>query len=480
MTAQAFAAVAFDETRRAVRSRLLIGSFVMCCVSSLLVVWLAHRDHEEQRRVYVEQLQAKLQLQLRFPTRVTGRTEEPGLRILRPPNPAAMLAQGETAQAPAAWEVGPAGTRALAPYSLSSTGGNGWDLETICRVFGGVLAVGLAVSSVVVDRNRGWLSVLSSSPPRPIELSIARLFGGLCTLLLLVGAWWAVMGLTLAAGWAGQALSIQRLFSLLPLAVLYVWIIHALSLAAVWGVRSNSRATPVAFTIWIWAAIVGPGSIDALGSLLEPLPTQRHFEALRQERYAEELSRVDQDIAQAAVARIRFGTVPEQDAQVEQQLRAMDAEWQQRLLGVRRLATELDDEWKTKIDRAQRLRAVLSWLAPGQLARVAMAEIATTGEAYLREWQRATHSYQQSLNRVLFDNRPIVTLTIPGLGVRFVHTQQRHEAPRFDELPDFEEPSSLATVRGAAGSILGLAAWLVASCIAATMLGARAIARPFK
>lgn len=481
MPVPTFFSLVLDELRRSIRTPWILVAFAVCCGSGRLAVWLGERDLQEQRRVYGEQLQTRLQVQLHFPTRVSGRNTEPGLRVLRPPNVAIALVQGQDRLMPAAWDMTPAGSELLGPYvsvgRRLETGGT-WDLETVSRVFGGFLALGLGLVAVLTDRIRGWFPVLASAPLSPERVCAARLLGGHLFLLMLAVVWWTVVGLTVFWGSPESPVLLGRYWSLAIPMVLYLSVAYSIGVICAYRARGVFEAVFFGAAVWVLSSVLGPALVGLTAEMTSAQLSRGHFEQIRRDQYADDLRAVDQEFADRAARVVSPDmSVSERERLVSAELEAIDSAWQAEVLTARRTAQSLEQEWLSQQDDHHKLRVMLSWLSPGTLLRNAMAEAAGSGRDYTASWNAAVAAYTISLDHSLFDDRPSVPVRIAVGDSQFLHAQTRHDSPRYSELPTFEEPTSSwrNRMRSAGPALTGLTIWALISTFLAWRFGAQAI-----
>src|SRR5688500_15568208 len=169
MTARTFHWLMLQEARRLLLARWVGRATLFLCAFSSLSVALNMRHFQQHTESHEQLLQRRVEAQMRSGGYPPGRAAEPGLRVIRPPTPGAVLAAGIEPALPAAWEFTPAGSEALAPYSRTEVGirGNGiGDLAATIGGLGGLLAVWLGVSTVVSDRTTGRIAALRTLPVR--------------------------------------------------------------------------------------------------------------------------------------------------------------------------------------------------------------------------------------------------------------------------------------------------------------------------
>src|SRR5687767_5291205 len=115
MTGSTLRWLILQEIKRLLLARWVGGATAVLCACSAFSVVLSTRDLQEHSESYVQLLDQRLEAQVRT-GRAFGRAPEPGLRVIRRPAPAAVLAAGIEPAFPAAWEFTPAGVEALNPY----------------------------------------------------------------------------------------------------------------------------------------------------------------------------------------------------------------------------------------------------------------------------------------------------------------------------------------------------------------------------
>jgi hypothetical protein len=98
-----------------------------------------------------------------------------------------------------------------------------------------------------------------------------------------------------------------------------------------------------------------------------------------------------------------------------------------------------------------------------------LSELAGTGRVAGEEWNRTVSVQQGVLNGVLFDDRPRVNLRVPINGSEQYLAFDRHPAPRFRDLPQFEPPrlDGRTRLKNAQTSLIGLAVWTLLSVLMA-------------
>jgi ABC-type transport system involved in multi-copper enzyme maturation permease subunit len=463
-----------DEIRRYVRAPwVLVGTALL-----ILLTWgsitIGQRDYEEQIVAFQEQVQARLQLQLRG-GHATGRAVEPALRALRPPSPWAILVHGQEGVLPASWDFTPGGSSALASYGPAerATGGGILDLEGIVRFFAGVLALAMGASGVVRDKSAGWISILRTLPIPPGQVVATRLIGGCLTLTLMTVIWWSALLVILSPT---SGLSGPRLW-LLGLPVLaYLWVLFALGAAAGWQMRSGFRSGLVALTGWLLVAVIGPALIPVAIQIVWPVPPVARMERERGERYADAIRLVEQTVGRQLAERLPKPLhMPEDDALATKMYPQIDPAWVAAMADARAGVVQFTRTWEERRDAQRQLVWRGQWLSPGSLFGQAMSEWVDTGRYSTQAWERAVASEQVALSTSLFDDRPKVNLRVPDGPIEWPMAFDRHSAPRFDDVPKFvpPDPPWKARLAGVQGPMLGLLTWAALSVAIAQWTGVR-------
>jgi ABC-type transport system involved in multi-copper enzyme maturation permease subunit len=457
-----FITLAGDELRRNFLTPWLLVSTLVLGVGGWSAISLGEREQAELRDTYAELVQARLQAQLASPV-VSGRTAEPALRILRPPNPGAILVQGYDRSLPLGWEFAPAGTEALsfAGTTVGTSAGATWDIEVMTRLVGGLLAVSLGVWGALADRRSAWIDALMALPVSPHVAASARLLAGCATLAIVTIIWWLFM--SAAIWWRGfEPELLSRLWLLAPVSFVSLVAMFGLATALAWTIRSEFVAAVCGVGLWATVGVLGPTAIYLIVNLALPAAPEIRMERERRQQYDDALHATRDSVAQQLGARVPLTlTSTEQIDVAEREFPAVEPEWQRGLINARRDAVELEVDWRRQKQNQQRLASVLSWLSPGTLGRDVLAELAGTGLGDIDAWTDEIGKHTAKLNATLFDNRPIVNLSVPfgtaGAAMMF----RRHPSPDLASLPQFWAPhrDSLTRLSAAAVPFAGLFAW---------------------
>ncbi len=474
---RAFARLTLDEVYRGLGSSWVLVGVVLLSFGGWSAIRIGQRQFAEQRATYIELVQARFQSQ-QDAGFATGRSAEPGLRVIRPPNAGTILVQGHDRSLPAAWEFTPAGVEAMSPYSTGPGRlGSGWDLELLTRLFGSLLAFGFGLAGVMTDRTSGWIGAVRGLPMPAVISSLTRVVGGCCTLTVVAAVWWVAM----SAGVLVDGLGTTSLWHLWPLALpglISFWLFFGLGTACAWSVRTDSRTALVGLTIWVGAAILTPEAATAIAEMSVAVAPQVRMERERREQHAEAMRMAEQTVADRLSKRLPSGLPASQiDAPAMDEFSQVEPEWQELSRAVRVAGLTLEDHWMGQVHAQQLVARWAAWLSPGALVRDVLAELAGTGPEENDAWELAVARQGTALNAALFDNRPVVRLRVPVRSETVLMSFDRHQAPKFSELPVFESPqrSLQARLLGAWNPISGLLLWMIGALGAAWALGVRAL-----
>ncbi len=438
-----------------------VSFLIAASVSAAAVAAGAFR--EDQRR-YEAQLQQRLQLQVQPGAGPAGRIVDQRLRVLRPPQPLAAWSSGFDRGMSASWDFGPAGEESLPPYP-----GSGLvaivtlDIETVLRVFGGVLAVLLGVWVVASDRASGWLHaehVLSASQ-RPFQ--IARLLGVWLAVVMATGLWAAGTNALLVRFDLPSVLPWSLWPVVVGIAASYLLVMASVGLVAGSVARSEAGAQAVAIGLWAVWNFLGPQIYVAARAGADQASRFR-FETEQRELGADLFRAVEDDFAAEVVRDIGSNVPPPViDAYAKKRFRALEPLWLSRLEDVRRILdarrAEADALWAAQVSRWQ----VVSWWSPGFQLQWAIAESLGTGPSTAAAWAAAVRAHQRQLEAQLFDNRPSVHLRLWVDGQASPWMLMRHPAPQVSTLPAFRAPATLPASQWPVliGALQGLVAALV-------------------
>ncbi|HUR21418.1 MAG TPA: ABC transporter permease subunit [Vicinamibacterales bacterium] len=441
----------------------------LLCACSAFSIVLSTRDLREHKESYERQLDQRVQAQVRSINLVGGRTAEPGLRVLRPPDPGAVLVAGIEPVLPAAWELTPSGVEVLAPYARTEFGIHDrsvGDLSAVIAGLGGLLALSLGVSTLVSDRAAGRISALRTLPISSRASAFIRLAGGTLALIVVAGVWSGTVLLTLRMLLPADV-SIPGVIpqSLAAPVVSYLALMFALGTAAGAAAKEELRALVVAFAIWMSIVFVVPQITQLISRSVADVPPLTGMQEERRARVADEARLLEYEVGAAMTP--HFPDVPRVNG--AQQQVAYDAGgesvWRAGIARIRGVAALEERQWLDKRTRADRIRRWLDCLNPRAWLSESMADIAGTGSSKERDWTQAIKAHVETLNQRLFDNRPMVNARATWKGQAMYMGLDRYRAPRFSDLPAFTAPPERSGIwtPAARRSLAGLAAYALAA-----------------
>lgn len=478
MNARAFFILTFEELRLSARSRWLIASWVVFTVAIWPSILLGQRNFNAQSADYADQVQSRLQVQLRGTGRALGRALEPGLRVIRPPSQRTILVEGDDHALPAGWDAAPAGLEALPPYTANSRSGDKggiWDFEALVRLLGGVIALALGVGRGTRDRASNWLEALRTLPVAPSVAVLARIAGGCMTLTFFVALSWGILTMFLSTiSWSEHQSLVQVWLLAIPV-LLYLWALLGIGTGLAWALRGSGQAVLGGLISWLVLALLGPAAIQVAAQLVDELPSRSQMERDRREQFADATSQIEKVISQRLVPRgVSLAEPRDLDRLATEEFHRLDADWQKAVRAARQQTDRVEFEWQRHVESHVRLISTAEWLCVGALLRNSMAEFLGTGRATTRRWQEAVLHYQVSLQNALFDNRPVVNLRVPFHDNDQYMNLPRHTPPRFGELPLFDPPIQSGPV-DARPPVIGLLLWAMLCLSSSFAFGTKAV-----
>lgn len=465
MSGGTFCWLILQEGRRLLLTRWVGGAAVLLCASSAFSVALGVRDLQEHTVSYQKMLQQRVEAQVRGTGRVLGRAAEPGLRVIRPPTPGAVLTAGVEPTLPAAWEFTPAGTEVLATYDRNEVRIDGrgvGDLTEIIAVLGGLLAVWLGVSTVVSDRTAGRTAALRTLPVAPETMAIVRLAGGILALGIVVAVWCTAVGLNVRLFQpTGMAiLPLMPVWMAAP-ALCYLALMFALGTAVGARAREGLSALVTAVSLWLAIVFVVPQVNQLITRSVIEVPPRTRMEVERREHMADAALVLEHEIGDAMVTLWPDVMRPTNAQQSDAYVAVGEPIWRAGLARIRDAARVEERHWLDERARADRITRWLDGLSPSSWLLETMAELAGTGRSTQAGWTRAISAHDQALDEHLFANRPKANARVLWKGQAVAMAFDRHPAPRYSELPKFTPPQAHPgtwTV-AAARSLAGLAAY---------------------
>jgi ABC-type transport system involved in multi-copper enzyme maturation permease subunit len=444
---------------------------------------LSMRVHVETLRVktavYADLSARRERDRARTSGQVTGWQVEPGLRAIRPPEPLSVVVTGLDGSLPHFWDFSPSGTRAgrvsADSSDIAALGGN-VDLEFILRYVLGLLAIGLAVETIAGERASGALLAVLGQPVRPEFVLTGKFAGGLAAL----GAAVSIVAATavVAVAVAEPALLTSDLtatigfVSVAGLLYLFTYFVAGVALAS--AIPSYRSALIATLIVWILTAVVALPTAGVVAEALSPAPPRSQLEA-----ECEELAQASTAQAQLRMGDVYFetfgndgdGRTVDRPQVSEPVLRErLEPIWQQYAKESRselerhRLAAEAAG------DRQRQIAHVLARVSPSAQFTAAATNLTGEGDRAAQRWEQATTDYQMTMDRLLFDDRPRLTVLVPYANAprdspagRAIVGFNRRPRPTFETLPGFQHPERTLGVRiaDAAPHLAGLTMYAV-------------------
>lgn len=403
-------------------------------------------DLDEQRSRYAEELQERVQAQLRTVV-PNGRVVDQGLRVLRPPTATTVLLRGTAATLPAGWDLGPSGSEERPPYppeGIRIESSVSLDFEVVALVFGGLLSVALGLQLVLSNRNSQWTNALKALPVRWREVAIARMVAGAGVVAMMLALWLAVVAV--GAGLVEPASAAELRWTLLSLAgptFLYLTALHAMGMAAALGSRSALRAVVTGMALWLSITFILPQVLAVVSRTLVPRMTRHTMERERRDAHADSVRRFED-----AMGRLIGERIPEREMrrllvnihEPEIAHLQLDAAWRAGMAAARKVADMFDAEWSAYQSVRRRFQDTSVVLSPASALTVSLSELGSIGDATVRAWERAAMDYHTALAEVVFDDRPMLSSMVP-VGSSFASFALIRHPPRtYAVLPVFQEP----------------------------------------
>ena len=474
MTAGTFTWLVAQEAKRLLLARWVAGGAVLLCACSVFSVVLSIRDLQEHTEAHRELVQQRLEAQVRNLTgRVLGRAAEPGLRAIRPPAPGGVLTLGIERALPAAWEFTPAGTEALDPYVRSDTSANDrsiGDLAGIIAGLGGLLALWLGVSIVVSDRAAGRIAALRTLPVAPGRIALLQLVSGTVALAVATALWTVTTLVTIRTLVpADVAIPVLMPVRMAGPVLCYLALLYAIGTAVGSIAREELSALVTTFLIWMAIVFVVPQTNQLITGAVSDVPPRNRMEVERRERIADEVRSLEGEIGSAMGPLWPSGPFPNDKQQSIAYFAVGEPLWREGAIRIRDIADLEERQWREQDARAERLKRRLDSLNPSWWLLQSMAELAGTGRSTEIQWAEAIAGHQKLLNQQLFDNRPKVNARVFWQGNGIPMAFDRHQAPRYSDLPLFVAPPdhSGAWTSAARRSFAGLAAYTMLAMAAA-------------
>lgn len=428
------------------RARHLAGSWSVLGIAALLVLLSGvsatfgaqvYLERWQQQRALAEQLTRS---QFEANDKLMGESMQPGLRGLRPPPTGMIFARGRDPLLPIYVDFAPSGsleTHTPSDVVRDSDIGTLVDLEFIVRVLLGLLAIACGAEAVTRVRSGGWLRAVLSLPVEPWQFFLGAWLGATAVVA-------AVLGLCAACALLGASLQLTDATAVLTLTLLPAvpaWLLYlgAMTAAGVaLAARASRQASPYGamIVLWLLTSWLGPQLVVAAGRLLRPVTTRAAMEDERADAHANVVREASTGVGQALLVMAKDSPLDLRDA-VDVLGPQLDPLWQTYVRQARRAARAVDEPWRQRYLAQQRLVSELSWLMPGSVLAAGAGDAMDTGPAADRVWRRAVDVEQAQLEQKLFDDRPHVSMRVPGRTPMYV----RHPALGFADVPLFVAPT---------------------------------------
>jgi hypothetical protein len=413
---------------------------VLVGVSALvsLSMALGARDLEARRESHRRQLSdlAAEQVKPRLP--LLGWAPEPVLRAIRPPELGSLLARADDGTVAPYFDFGPAGAvwaRGVLADGAPSQDGTLFDLESIVRVVGGFLAILMGVESLAAARARGLLKSWAVLGTSPTIACAGKLVGCWAVTALLAVILFGVAALASAVSLRTDtwACSVILARCLVP-AVLYLATFTSFGALFALTLRPASSALTAAVAFWITTSMVWPQVVILGARALAPTDGRVAMERLRDLEFAAEVRAGEDALGLAVASTIGQKPGPETAAAIREHARELNDAWLRHAKSAREAAEAIEKQWDSARERQSRIERWAGFIGPGAPLRRAMAALAGT-EGLTERWSRLIEEHQRSLNDLLFDDRPQVTIRVPAQQGRQLQPFVRRSGPQWRDLP---------------------------------------------
>jgi len=461
-----------------------VGTVVLILATmAALSVGLLDLPEQEARRSREASERAKVQI-APSTSHPTGRETELGLRVIRPPNAAAIVLGGPATTLPAAWDMAPSGAVSLEPYLfLRSQGRQELTLppETVIRVFGALFALVVGVSLGLSDLARKWQAVCAGWRLTPRAVIAADLIGTALALAMVVAVWFAAVVTYLAVAASGPTPALWLTWlAIAPLTWCYLLTFAALGIALVHACRAPGRALIASAAAGVLLILLVPQGTVALATALARAPLAGTFEGERRDVHGDDMAalRLEMEALPSTIPGPRDSDGPT-EAHVLATFAANDARYAEGMRRARRRVADMDADYGRMVQADRRLASWLARITPSTTFATSLAEVAGAGLWYVEAWESAVRRYHQALTNALFDDRPIVNLYFGAEGRNQITAAVRHPAPDYADLPAFEPPqrSRVQRWRDGLADIAALGAHTLIALLAAAWFQSRTLNR---
>jgi hypothetical protein len=407
--------IAAERVRVLWRSPLTILAILLCAALPFVSSAVGAQEFASRQQQHTNLVQELVHNQLDYGNTVVGNDTEPALRAVRQPNPSTILVRGRDPQVPQYVDFSPAGpleTRLGTADGGAGDVGTVGDLESILRVIGGLLAMGLGVQTVTHSKQTGWLRAMQTLPLRTWPLVFGRWLG--CCLVI-----WSGAAICVAVGVSAAVMHVDDvlpeiaygMMRAIPTWFLYLGTMAAIGCALASWARRPLHAYGGMLLCWLLLAWPGPQFVANVSKLARPVSPRLTMETTRAAEYADAIGAAADQLGDLVSDRHPINQSAAEDllATMHDEL---DRLWQQRAREARQSATDRDVVWNQERNRQERLLSLLLMAFPGALASRGASDATDTGAVFADMWRTSIADQQATYNRLLFDDRPRVSFPI--------------------------------------------------------------------
>jgi ABC-type transport system involved in multi-copper enzyme maturation permease subunit len=439
-------------------------------VLALISVAVGTQDLRSRRQDYLEQLSSIASEQVRPRLPMTGTAVERVMRVPRPPELGSVIARGEDVRLSPYFDFAPAGLlwgRSVVTDAAQMQAGALFDIESILRVIGGLIALLLGIDVVGTSRVRGQLRAWQALGLSPAVGVAGKLLG--CAGLLIAGSG-IVLGVVITSVGLRASDGILEVApmvaaSFVPVA-LYLCTFACIGAAVVLWSRTLVAASIAGVAIWVTVAMIGPQVSAVAGRLLAPVTPRAEFERARDQTHAQDTRAAEDALGDHLALALAgwTGRVPPTaiDAAVSEHKAGLETIWTSHVHVARDGARRAEDEWTGARNRQALIDRWLQYVTPGSCLIGATTALSGTGIDLSRAWYERGQAQQRQLEAVLFDDRPLGTIRYRGQLAELV----RHRTLRWSDLPVPPPLVFRSRWREAAAPLAALVVHLGLACVA--------------
>ena len=407
---------------------------------------------------------------------MTGTTVERVLRVPRPPELGSIVARGDDVRLSPYFDFGPGGPlwgQSVVTDTAQMQTGALFDVESVLRVIGGLIAMLLGIEVIGQSRFRGQLHAWQALGVDPVIGVLGKLLGS--AILLLAGCI-VVLATTLAPVSLRLPDDVQRSAvivgaSVVPTAIYLCVLMAAGGALALWC-RTMVGASVAGVVVWITVAMIGPQVSGLVGLLLSPNTPRAEYERARDRIYAEDVRAAENALGESidavldkSVERIDPLVF---DAAVKAHRETLESIWMTHVRATREVTSQAEAQWMNRRIRQLTLERWLQNVTPGACLVGSVTALAGTGPSLSVAWYEHALAHQRQLNEALFDNRSLPTVRVRGQAAEFV----RHRTLHWTDLPPPAPVPSPSPWREAIAPLTALSGYL-GLALAFVVMGAR-------